>query len=528
MNEQQITRSWTPPGPVGKAFVESGAEVCIEVGPVGSAKTSNAVHKLLLLAALQRPSADGVRYTRFIVVRSTQQRLLSSTLPSFEEWVPELIGDTRKTSPIERRIKTADMSIEFHFLGIDDLESVSRVMGMNASAILIDEGREIDNLRPVLGQLLTRAGRFPPMRDGGPSFPTRALIISNASDKAHDLYKLAVSERPENCEAFIAPPALLSDLRTVNPEAENVRNLPAGFYITLARTLPPDRLAVEVMNEWGLMSEGKPLVPEFRSSTHVSPHRLEPRRGQPLLVGLDPGNHPAAEIGSRLETESGEVRWEIYAELIGSNVVSSRFAATLRDFVERRFPDNPVQTVFIDPVGFHPSDRDDEKLIADLYAAITGWAVRAPSSRLVDVLLESTRLPFGALVGGAPAILLDASCTTLAAALAGKVCYREAVSGMEKVTTDMVIKRHPWIDAYSALSYLLSGGGGFRGMRELVKAAKRTNHGARWREGLVWSHRIGKWVDPATGKPVEKRGGRIAEGVEENMFGEGGDRDARR
>jgi len=31
-----------------------------------------------------------------------------------------------------------------------------------------------------------------------------------------------------------------------------------------------------------------------------------------------------------------------------------------------------------------------------------------------------------------------------------QVAYREAVSGREKVTTDQIIKRHPFIDAFSA------------------------------------------------------------------------------
>lgn len=519
MSDKQITRAWSPPGPVSKAFFESPAEVAIFVGPVGSGKTSTAINKLLTLAALQRPSADGIRYSRFVITRSTQQRLLSSTVPSFEEWLGA-VGAIRRTSPIEKHIRTAGMDLQFDFLGIDQISDVDRIMGANVSAIVIDEAREIQNLHAILGQLITRAGRFP---QGGPSFPTRAILLSNPSDKAHDLYKLAVSDVPDGFEVFLAPPAMLPDRVTVNPLAENVGNLSSSYYPMLRRTLPPDRFAVEVMREWGLMTEGKPLVPEFRSGTHLSPHALRPARGQALLIGLDPGNHPAAIVGSRIETAAGEVRWEIYGELIGANVVSSKFAAILKDAVERKFPDNPVQQIFIDPVAYHPSDRDDEKLIADLYGAVTGWPVRAPASHLIEVLLESVRLPFGALVEGAPAILIDPSCQILAAALAGRVCYREATSGTEKVTTDLILKRHPWIDAYSALSYLLGGGGGYAAMREMVRAAKRTNRSGAWREGAVYSMRIGKWIDPATGKEVSRNRGRIADGAGENLYGESGE-----
>jgi hypothetical protein len=49
--------------------------------------------------------------------------------------------------------------------------------------------------------------------------------------------------------------------------------------------------------------------------------------------------------------------------------------------------------------------------------------------------LEALRFPLGLLVAGGPAIALDPTCETLIPALAGKVAYREAFSGLERVTT---------------------------------------------------------------------------------------------
>lgn len=515
------SRTWSPPGQTSKDYFESGAEVAIIVGPVGCGKTSTTINKLLALAALQAPGRDGVRRTRFVIIRSTQQRLLSSTLPSFEEWLPS-VGTIRRTSPIQLHIRTADLEIQFDFLGIDKIEDVDRIMGANVSAIVIDEAREIDNLRAILGQLITRAGRFPSMADGGPSFPTRALLMSNPSDKSHDLYKLSVTETPPGVEAFICPPAMLPDRVTANPKAENLTGLSPGYYATLARTMPPDRFDVEVMCEWATMQEGKPLVPEFRASTHVSKTTLMPLRGQPLYIGLDPGNHPAAVIGAPFETERGERRWEIFAELTAENVVSSRFAATLREHVSTRFPGHRIEQVFIDPVAYHPSDRDDEKLLAELYESITGWRVRAPQSNLIDVQLEALRSPFGMLVDGAPAILVDPSCETLIAALAGKVAYREAASGLEKVTTDQIIKRHPWHDTFMAASYLMLGAGGYTNLRAMVQGAKRARHG---NSKGVWNPRIGKFVDPDSGQPVSAGAStRMARDVDYPLYSE--DRDA--
>ena len=88
----------------------------------------------------------------------------------------------------------------------------------------------------------------------------------------------------------------------------------------------------------------------------------------------------------------------------------------------------------------------------------------------------------------------------------------------EKITTDMVIKRHPWHDAFSAAMYLLLGGsrsGGYAAMRQVIKdASRRKNKHA----GQIWSHRIGMWCDPETGKPIEQRDRKVAKGVEYDLF----------
>lgn len=408
--------------------------------------------------------------------------------------MPEELGETRKTSPIQRVIRASDLLIEIHFLGIDQVDDVQRVMGMNVSAVLIDEGREISDLKGVLGQLLTRTGRYPPKREGGLGFTTRAMVISNASDRFHDLYKLCVTETPSGTEAFLAPPGLLEDRKTTNPEAENVNNLPKGYYELLARNLPPDRLAVEVMNEWETMQEGKPVVPEFRSTTHVSREKLHPKARMPLLVGLDPGNHPAAVIAGCITTERGEVRWEIYEEVIGSNITTTRFAGVLKDVMERKYPEHTVELAWVDPVAYQPTDRDDDRLIAEVYEAITGWKLKAPQSNLVGVQLEAMRQPFNALVDGQPAIMIDPDCHTLIEALAGKVCFKTAIANREEVTTDMIIKRHPYHDVLMAACYLMLGGGGYTAMRDLIKRAKKDKRG-----NAYYDPRSGLWRNRDTG-----------------------------
>ena len=55
-----------------------------------------------------------------------------------------------------------------------------------------------------------------------------------------------------------------------------------------------------------------------------------------------------------------------------------------------------------------------------------------------------------------PAIVLDPSCRILADALASRVCYREQVSELEKITVDLVYRPHAFGDIWMALAYLLA------------------------------------------------------------------------
>ena len=53
------------------------------MGPVGSAKTSSALMRLLRHARLQDSGDDGVRHTRFGIIRDTYRNLDKTTIPSW-------------------------------------------------------------------------------------------------------------------------------------------------------------------------------------------------------------------------------------------------------------------------------------------------------------------------------------------------------------------------------------------------------------------------------------------------------------
>jgi hypothetical protein len=192
----------------------------------------------------------------------------------------------------------------------------------------------------------------------------------------------------------------------------------------LAATLTPDARAVLLENKWALLSVGRPLLTEFSSTLHVAKQKLLPPPGQPIRLAIDPGNMPGAVVGSLIETPQGG-RWELYGELIAERVSAITFAGMVKNWLQRNWPDNPVECVEMDPVGWKPTDRDEDVLTADLYARELGMRVKPSAAATWDIGLEVMRQPFSAMVGGTPAILLDSSMAILAEALSSRVCYRE-------------------------------------------------------------------------------------------------------
>ena len=61
-------------------FMQSRKHVRMAMGPFGSGKSTACVQELLQIALRQKPGEDGVRRTRFAVVRNSYPQLRDSTI----------------------------------------------------------------------------------------------------------------------------------------------------------------------------------------------------------------------------------------------------------------------------------------------------------------------------------------------------------------------------------------------------------------------------------------------------------------
>ena len=81
--------------PTASRFHASNAYVRGILGPVGSGKSVACIWEMLKRSMEQAQAPDGLRYTRWLVVRNTYGELLNTTMKTFDEWFPQEVFGSR-------------------------------------------------------------------------------------------------------------------------------------------------------------------------------------------------------------------------------------------------------------------------------------------------------------------------------------------------------------------------------------------------------------------------------------------------
>ena len=137
------------------------------MGPVGSGKSYACAAEIMLRAVKQKPSPrDGIRRSRFAVVRNSYPMLRTTTLKTWMEIFPEHIwGRAHWSPPITHHIKlpsrdnAAGVDCEVIFLALDQPKDVRKLLSLELTGAWINEARELP--KAIIDGLTHRVGRFP-------------------------------------------------------------------------------------------------------------------------------------------------------------------------------------------------------------------------------------------------------------------------------------------------------------------------------------------------------------------------------
>lgn len=274
-------------------------------GPIGSGKTTGILGGCAANAQRQPMSRDGVRHYHLTVLRTDYRLLWSSFISRFWfSWFPKESAFTSwrgaEDQPAEHtiRLNTEFGKTMWHvgFRAIDPTratpEQISNFWrGQLPCDLWYEEADAFSELIYQGGY--SRVGRGVPMELGGPTCPT-LFAGTNAPLIGSWMHKRIMSGRwRPGIEYFRQPGA-----RT--PMAENLHNLPPGYYAEQIAELEDDMVRRLIDGEYVMPRAGKAVHPEYRDSLHGSAVELEPDEDLELMIGIDPRTWPSAVFAQRV------------------------------------------------------------------------------------------------------------------------------------------------------------------------------------------------------------------------------------
>lgn len=457
-----IAQLMKPTGPVGEAFLNDKRLLTCIMGPVGSAKTTKCVAKMVKSALWQKPGPDGIYRCKWAVVRDTYPQLKKTVLATWHRWFPKTIGLWNGEAPYEHTLNFTvfvgaekcliELTVIFAAIGENKAEDVMR--GWEVTGIWLNEGDLVD--QEVFAYAVTRVGRYPP------NCTWRGVMVDmNAPDIENWTYgvfvdkdlgltpELEIELREELGEMFGIGFHVQPGGRSVNPKPENIDNLPRGYYSQqiMALAKKPWLIRRMVDNLFGPVRNGQPVFTEYNDDLHCASEKLQPIRGVPITISADQGGTPAA-VFQQLD-HRGQIRTLGEVVVFADNeedqleqLGATAFGELCGRYFLEEFPESEVNEIaYCDPAGTagekasgaDPSWRQNfqKGLRKHLGDRIRVKSAPTKGNRL-DERLQAVRSPMLRLVeGGEPGfIICPVRCRILRRGFKGKyVIARVQLSG---------------------------------------------------------------------------------------------------
>jgi hypothetical protein len=450
--------------PTASRFHRSNAFVRGLRGPIGTGKSVTCCMEIVRRAAEQIPF-NGVRKSRWAAIRNTYPELKSTTIKTWEDWVPDDVASIKFDSPIVSLFKTTlpdgtTVECEVMFLSLDRPADVKKLKSLDLTGVWINECSELP--KAVLDMATGRVGRYPSKAMGGASW-SGIIMDTNSPDDDHWYYKLAELDKPEGYEFFAQPGALLKvgEAYIPNPEAENVQNHILGYEYWL-RQIPgkdPQWIKVFVLGEYGSVHDGKPVYHEYNDTLHVK--EINPIPGVQLKIGLDFGLTPAAVITQN----DARGRLLILDELCGEDMGISAFLEDvlipqLMSVYPEWWAKKDEMIVCIgDPAGDQRAQSNEVSCFDEIKAV--KLKIRAGKSNAWLPRRGAVGWFLSKLSGGQPMFLLDPVCKVLRKGFNGGYKYRRIqVIGEERFTEEPA--KNSYSHPHDALQYVAMETGGLQ------------------------------------------------------------------
>lgn len=427
-------------------FHQDDSFVRLLLGPLGVGKTVSCCEDILLRAIQQAPGYDGIRRNRWLIGRNTYPELKSTTIKTWQAWMPEShFGKIKWDSPITHHIRFNDVDLEVLFMSLDGEEDIKKLKSLELTGVYLNELQYIH--KAIFEECLTRCNRYPPKKLGAPITWTGVIADTNPPDSDHWIYRVFEEQKPEGFRIFHYEPAVLrveseptdqpfarslnNSIYINNPNAQymEVQN-DKDYWLKLVPSSTDEKVKVNLEGRYGIIITGKPVHPTYNDQLHYKDLEFIYNPNVELGLGWDFGLTPAVAITQLTPRGQLLVLDELWSEDMGlrdfvSNIVlphlNTKYDGWQTNYRSRH-----------DPAGNTASQTDGNSCqmilkefgIHSLAAADNNDPT--PRRDGLDYFL-------GKLVDGAPAFILSKLCKMLRKGLMGSYQYdRIKASGEDR------------------------------------------------------------------------------------------------
>lgn len=529
-----VKQTWTyETSPIAWQYKLDRAFASFIIGPVGSGKSVPSLQRIIDLGKEQEKSPNGLRQSRFAVIRNTMPELRSTTAVTYGQIYPEgSFGEIVWRSPATHRIRPrgTDLDIEVNLIALDKPKDVKKLLSLELTGAFFNEVREVP--RSVVTRMTERVGRFGLVERA--STWSGIWADTNPPDADHWLYSWDRGKRPEGFQFYHQPPGVL-EVKPLGGGAEIVdENFPdmCGVKLSAAKVLISYRGKVRrvecpievieaadrywIVNPWmenlvalskvdaganplgkrsyygralagktlaeiqsylqgvyTFVTDGRKVVPQYRPDVH-GVKNLPVMKDEPIYIGADIGGGTLQPSALFFQKHPKGIFLAL-DEVVCYDMGIKRFGELLLEKISTRFASHAqrglIGTGWGDPAG-NKRDEIFETASFDYLRAECNIKLEPAPSQDIKMRIAGLAGPCERMIEGKPGLLVDKErCPTFHKGLSGAWHFKRLQIQGEERYADTPSKNEE--------SHICDGGGyGFLGAGEFARLGGRKESSA--------------------------------------------------
>jgi hypothetical protein len=456
---------------------DEAEKVKIIIGPYGSGKTSGIINQILVDAVMITPCDDGVRRSRWAIVRNTAAQLDTTVLKSWLFWtegLPRPYSNKRHYTTYNYVFNDdlGEIQCEVIFIPLDRVDDIRKLDSLELTGCYFNELRHIP--KSIFEVIQSRMPRYPEkisfiqlfektftesrkmskedrnkLFSKWKPYQSKVYCDTNPPKVRHWIQEIELlndddqNMLPKEAAIYHQPPALVQTKEkkwVINREADNLMFVGEQYYLDM---IPrgEEFIKVYAQGKYGTIVDGKPVYENYNDDLH-SIEEIPINRFEPIYMGWDFGMvSPACLIK---QVVGGQIR-AIKEFVCDGMSVKSLCETAVIPWVKQNCKSNEVICTH-DPAN----TSEGAKQLLDCGIESLGCRTNHVEPRISAVINNLDRL----VMGKSGYLVSRKGCPTLREGFLGEYTYRRLkVIGDEKYV-EKPDKVHPYSDIHDCNQYI--------------------------------------------------------------------------